>query len=64
MKKRVIWNKISNYCIAIIGIMIVSKMFFRQYLGNVMDFIFLMAIIASVLFLVAEVMKYITRNEK
>lgn len=64
MKKRVIWNKISNYCIVIIGIMIVSKMFFRQYLGNVMDFIFLMAIIASVLFLVAEVMKYITRNEK
>jgi len=44
--------------------MIILNRFFRRYLENIMDVVFLMGLIACILFLIAELMKFLLKKEK
>ncbi|MEH6309212.1 hypothetical protein RYH73_26410 [Olivibacter sp. CPCC 100613] len=62
MKKRELWSKIANYSAIAAAIMVILSRFFRKYLEGVMDIIFLMGLIACMLFIVAEIMKFLLKK--
>lgn len=63
-RKRQFWCKVSNYSAIAAGVMIILNRFFRRYLENIMDVVFLMGLIACILFLIAELMKFLLKKEK
>ena len=64
MERRIFWNKVSNVSTAIMIVALVSKMFFRKYLEEVILPILIVGAIAFVVMLVAELMKYLLRKQK
>lgn len=61
MERRIFWNKISNYALAIMIIALVAKMFFKKYLENEMLYILLVGAIAAVVFFIAL---YLSKKSK
>lgn len=64
MERRIFWNKVSNVSTAIMIVALVSKMFFRKYLEDIILPILIVGAIAFVVMLVAELMKYRLRRQK
>jgi hypothetical protein len=56
------WEKISNYSSIVCGIVLVTKMFFRKYLEELILPILLIGGIALIIFLISELMKFILRR--
>jgi len=62
MKKIEFWIKASNYSIAICGVALIAKMFFRKYLEHVIVTILVIGGIALVVFVISEFMKFIIKR--
>lgn len=62
MKKRELWSKIANYSAIAAAVMVILSRFFRKYLESVMDAVYLMGLIACILFVVAEIMKFLLKK--
>jgi len=63
MKEYNFWTKISNYSILIGGIVLILKMFFRKYLENIIFPILCVGGVALIIFLLAELMKFILKKD-
>ena len=64
MKNYDFWKKTSNYSIVVCGIVLIAKMFFKQYLKNVIVHILFIGGLALLLCLFSEIMKYLTKNKR
>jgi hypothetical protein len=58
------WRKVSNYSILISGIALISKMFFRKYIEDIIWPVLLVGIIAFFVFALAELLLYLNKREK
>ena len=64
MKNIEFWIKASNYSIAICGIVLIAKMFFRKYLENIIVPILFIGGIALLVFVTSELMKFVIKKGK
>lgn len=62
MKKIDFWIKASNYSIFICGIVLIAEMFFTKYLGNITMPILFVGVLALIIFLISELMKFILKK--
>jgi hypothetical protein len=63
MKKIEFWVKASNYSIAICGVVLIAKMFFRKYLENIIVPVLFVGGIALIVFIFSELMKFILKRK-
>lgn len=63
MKKIEFWVKASNYSIAISGVVLIAKMFFRKYLENIIVPVLFVGGIALIVFIFSELMKFILKRK-
>ncbi|WMW78119.1 hypothetical protein RF683_01355 [Flavobacterium sp. 20NA77.7] len=63
MKKIEFWAKASNYSIAICGVVLIAKMFFRKYLENIIVPVLFVGGIALIVFIFSELMKFILKRK-
>ncbi|MCK6612492.1 MAG: hypothetical protein L6Q78_15805 [Bacteroidia bacterium] len=64
MRKIDFWKRVSNFSIAICGLVLIAKMFFRKYLEQFILPILVIGGIALLLFMVSEFMKLIIKGDK
>lgn len=63
MKKIEFWVKASNYSIAICCVVLITKMFFRKYLENIIVPVLFVGGIALIVFIFSELMKFILKRK-
>jgi hypothetical protein len=63
MKKIEFWISVSNYSIAVCGVALIARMFFRKYLESIIIPILIVGGIALILSIVAELMKFILKRK-
>jgi len=64
MKRIEFWIKTSNYSIAVCGIALIAKMFFRKYLEQIIVPILFVGGIAFLVFAISELMKFIIKRRQ
>jgi hypothetical protein len=63
MKKLEFWVKASNYSIAICGVVLIAKMFFRKHLENTIVPILFVGGIALIVFILSKLMQFILKRK-
>ncbi|HBK83760.1 MAG TPA: hypothetical protein DDZ41_09225 [Flavobacterium sp.] len=63
MKKIEFWEKASNYSIAICGVVLIAKMYFRKYFEDSIVIILFVGVIALIIFVLSEFMKFILKRK-
>ena len=58
------WQKLSNCSISICGLVLISKMFFRKYIEDIIWPILFVGIFAFLLFVIAELMHFILKKKE
>jgi len=58
------WIKTSNYSIVVCGIVLVAKLFFREYLEFIITPILIIGAIALLVYFFSESMKFILKRKK
>lgn len=64
MKNKEFWNKVSNFAIIICGIVLVVKMFFRQYVESIIWPLLLFGVFAFFIFAIAELILFIKKKNQ
>ena len=62
MNKYQTWDKTSNYSIVICGCALIIKIFFRKYVEGIVLPILFIGVLAFIMFLVSNLMKYIIKK--
>jgi len=57
------WTTTSNYSVIVCSIALIVKLFFRQYLEDIIVPILLIGVIAFVIFAISELMKFILKRK-
>ena len=57
------WKKISNYSIFLCGIVLITKMFFKKYIENIIVPILVVGGISLLIFFISELMKFILKQK-
>lgn len=63
MKNYNFWKKISDYSIFVCLIIFITEMFFRKYLENIINRLLFLGVIMFLVFLLAELMKFISKRK-
>ena len=63
MRKLEFWVKSSNYSIAVCGVVLIAKMFFRQQLESIIVPILFGGGIALAVFILSEIMKFTLKRK-
>lgn len=63
MKKIEFWAKASNYSIAVCGVVLIAKIFFRKYLENIIIPSLFIGGIALIIFILSELLKFILKRK-
>lgn len=62
MKRKIFWNRVSNYALAVMILALIAKMYFKSYLEDVILYILVIGVLAAIVFFIALLMQ--SRSDK